>query len=64
MHVALKTLHPARTVIFRHFLNCLLSLLTPLSVTAFTALPLPVPNDLVLPVATMIHSRADHCITE
>jgi hypothetical protein len=64
MHVALKTLHPARTVIFWHFLNFLLSPLTLLSVIACTALPLPLPNDLVLPVATMIHSRADRCITE
>jgi hypothetical protein len=45
------------------FPNFLLSLLTPLSVTAFPFLPLPPFHDLVLPVATMTYSRADHCIT-
>jgi hypothetical protein len=44
--------------------NFLFSLLTAVSVPAFFLMPLPLPNDLVLPVATMIHSRADHCITE
>jgi len=46
------------------FLNFLFSLLTPPFNTAFLLLPLPPLHDLVLPVATMIHNRADHCITK
>jgi hypothetical protein len=61
---ALRRRALARTVIFATLLNFLFPLLTAVSITAFLLLPLSPLHDLVLAVATMIHSRIDHCITE
>jgi hypothetical protein len=53
-----------RTVNSATIPDFLFSLLTLSFVTAFILLPLLPLHDLVLPIATMIHSGADRCITE